>query len=278
MYFQGDHRSQYDAGSTARLRSMGCTPTTGSNAGRVQTGGAIDLSGDQVLSKLAVTEEQNPATPGWTLGDLSKALSRIAGMPRLVIRGTLWPTLVEMRRQGHVIVLQGDSDQFPSGCSGAFDGNHCILIHPDNRGDEWIIGDPICPDWTSQPESVVRNYAQKLWGEVITYGVFETPAAGGEGDMGLTLTDGGPENADITIRDGARYYPLDGSAGGTLPAVVKYTFASGYSGTLNKRLYVIGDEWAGVDVQDVTAKNVRPSAAPPAPAATTLTPGLYRVP
>lgn len=258
MTYQGDHRSQYDPGASVRLRQMGCTPTSGANAARVQTGGAVDLSGDQVLAKLAPEEEQNPLTPGWTLGDLRTALSRIAGVPGLVIRRTDWPTLAAMRAAGHVIVLQGDSEEFPNGCSGAFDGDHCIIVHPDNAGTDWIIGDPICPDWTSQPEAIVRRYAENLWGPTVTYGTFAAPG----GDMGLTLTDGATEDADIDIRSGASYYPLDGSVGGTLPPVTKYTFASGYSRLLDKRLYVIGDEWAGVDVADITAK--RPRQAPPA--------------
>lgn len=169
--YRGRHDSQYKTGNSARLRSMGCTVVSLGNALRNVTGGKVDLSGDQILAKVANFEETNPATPGWSLQDAQKAASRITGAPPLVIRSGSWSRLQEDRAAGRIIILQGDSDRFPNGtCSGAFDGNHAVAWHPD--GD---LGDPICPGWRSETEAVLRAYAEKLWGLSIQWGTFEAP-------------------------------------------------------------------------------------------------------
>ena len=171
--YEGTHRWQY--GGSARLASMGCTPTSVANALRCATGGAIDLSGDQVLAKVAPAEETNPATPGWSLGDAALAASRIPGAPPLAIHHGPWVDVEAARAAGYGVILQGDSDQFLSGCSGAFDGNHCVFVHPDNDGGSWLLGDPICGDWRSERAATLQRYAEKLSGLQVRFATFDVP-------------------------------------------------------------------------------------------------------
>ncbi len=255
------HDSQYKVGSSARLRSMGCTPQSTANALRTTTNGLIDLTGDQMLALLPISEEQNPTTPGWSLTDAHNAVAKIAGAPTLYVRQTLWPAVEAAWAAGYMVILQGDSDVFPSGCSGAFDGLHCIDTHPDTAdGLQWT-GDPICPDWSLKDRATLRAYAEKFPGTLISWAQFAIPVPQGGNDMGLVVTDGASFAGTVDIRAGAPYYPVSGATGGTLPAVTKPAYATGYLPSFNVRAYLIGDEWAMVPDTFCTPHPV----APPVP-------------
>lgn len=169
------HESQYGADRSPRTRSSGCTWTSGAIGIDASTGGRIDPEPDQVLAKVKVSEETNPTTPGWSLPDLAKASSRL-GAPFAVRSGAGWAGVRAARNAGLYVVLQGDSDRFPDGCSGEFDGDHAIGITPGvtNAAGEWGIHDPICPRLTYQPESVLRAYAEKL-ASTVRFGVYTQP-------------------------------------------------------------------------------------------------------
>ena len=99
-----------------------------------------------------------------------------------------WSLILKVLDSGRGIALQGDSDRFADNtCSGAFDGDHAIYVHPDKNGTKRLIGDPICRDWRWEEESVLRAYAQKLWGSVIKFGVFLAVIPEVPDDMGLKV-------------------------------------------------------------------------------------------
>lgn len=193
--YSGAHRSQLAPGSSARLRSMGCTPTSLANALRCATGGAIDLSGDQVLAKVKLSEETNPASPGWSLDDAQLAAKRIPGAPPFAVHQATWGFVEASLRSGYGIVLQGDSDQFIGGCSGAFDGDHCVFVHPDVLVTGQRLGDPICANWRAERLDVLQKYAVKLSGLSVRYGTFTQPIPFAD----ITPPDTGTEDPMIHV-------------------------------------------------------------------------------
>lgn len=169
------HEYQYRAGNSSRTRSSGCTWISGAVGVDASTGGRLDPSPDQVLAKVDRSEETSPTTPGWSLADLQRAMGRMS-VPFVIRSGQDWRGVRAARSAGLYIVLQGDSDRFPDGCSGAFDGDHAIGIRPDdtNAKGEWAIDDPICPKKTYESEATLRAYAEKLAANVL-FGVFTNP-------------------------------------------------------------------------------------------------------
>ena len=178
MPYEPRHEWQYAAANTARTRTSGCTWVSGAIGLDASTGGRLDPPPDAVVSKVLRSEETNPDTPGWSLADLRLAVQRLGG--RFDVRsGAGWAGVRAARELGLFVVLQGDSDRFPGGCSGAFDGDHAIGLPPGPMDDAtWAIHDPICRDRTRQAESVLRAYAEKLSPGVL-FGVFPDPVPGG---------------------------------------------------------------------------------------------------
>lgn len=170
-YYTGTHRSQFDGGPKA---NENCTPASGANGARAATGGRVDKSGSQVRALVKSSEETNPATPGWSLKDLDLAMSRL-GVGFVIGTGG-WVGLRQARKEGKIIVIQGDSEEFPNGtCSGVFDGDHAVAVHPDtNAAGEWLLADPICKTRRWERESVLRAYAENFWSG-IGYGIFTSP-------------------------------------------------------------------------------------------------------
>jgi len=168
-YRVAPHRSQYAAAESHITHTSGCTWTSGANGANNANGKALD--GDAVHAKVARSEEKNPASPGWSLEDLDLAMSRL-GVPFGIGQGG-WAGVRSARANGLYIVLQGDSDVFTSGCSGTYDGNHAIGIHPATDGLRWWINDPICPAGRWEDEAILHKYAAKLSASIL-YGVFET--------------------------------------------------------------------------------------------------------
>lgn len=165
LYVQ-PHRSQYDAGSSERTRHSGCTWTSLANGIAATTGGGRKPSPDAVLALLPRSQETSPATPGWSLPDAVKAASKY-GMALVNRTGAGFNAVIADLLEGHYVLVQGDSDRFGNAtCSGAFDGDHCIGVHPKHRMvdglREWWIDDPICPTGRWEKEAVLRRYAEKL--------------------------------------------------------------------------------------------------------------------
>lgn len=163
----GRHRSQYEAGASLTTRHSGCTWTSTASGIAAITGGEREPSPDDIHKLVARNEEVNPKTPGWAIGDAVKASSRY-GVTLQDMTGDGWDGVGAMTAAGRYCIVQGDSDQFgDSTCSGAFNGDHCIGLHPNSRTDEqgrllrWI-DDPICPDGRWEDDRVLRRYAEKL--------------------------------------------------------------------------------------------------------------------
>ncbi len=233
--YRGTHRTQYDGSA---LANQNCVPTTGANGARIVTEGRIDVSGAKVRSLVKREEETSPSTPGWSHTDLNLAMERL-GVSFTIGSGG-WDGVRIARERHEPVALSGDSDQFGGNtCSGAFDGNHQILIHGDDDGQgRWLIGDPICWGWRFEDEIVLRRYAEK-YSASISYGVFVMPdwmqlSGGVESDTVITVTRDTPfklghsadaENAKISARVGRKYplitYPASGwrGVGVTTPTV-----------------------------------------------------------
>ena len=160
-YVKGPHFSQYDPGNSNLTRQSGCTWTTGSNGAAATT--KKRPSPDTVHAQVKYWEETNSATPGWSMDDLDLAMSRL-DVPFANRNFSGWGAVVAYHDAGYYLAVQGDSDQFGnSTCSGAFNGDHCIGIHPeeDELG-RWLIDDPICKTARYEYASVIKRYALKL--------------------------------------------------------------------------------------------------------------------
>jgi len=172
------HESQYQAGASLRTRTSGCTWTSFSTGADASTGGGVNKTPDQVLALVLPSEETNPQTPGWSLDDAKLAADRLH-VPFENRSGEGWSGVEDASDAGLYVILQGDSDQFGNAtCSGAFDGDHCIGVHPARRTyvgviQAWI-DDPICPLGRWEALSVLRRYAEKF-SPTVRFGVLTKP-------------------------------------------------------------------------------------------------------
>jgi hypothetical protein len=158
-YYVQPHVSQFDGSAYA---GSNCTPTSLANGIAAVTRGVSKPTGSRVRAVLARSEETNPATPGWSIPDADKAAARL-GVAFDDLSGTGWQRLRTAHETGHYLIVQGDSDKFSNAtCSGAFDGDHCIGIHPATLGSRWWIDDPICRDGRWEEQAVLMRYAQDL--------------------------------------------------------------------------------------------------------------------
>lgn len=195
------HRSQYAPGCSTLTRREGCTWTSTANAADAATGGKVDRTPDQVHSLVPKSEETNPATPGWSLADAKKAMTKM-GVPFEIRSGQGWQRVVDAWNEGRYVVLQGDSDRFPSGCSGDFDGDHAIGTHPAPRlvnglRQRWI-NDPICPTGRWEFEYILRNYAIKFWATIMFAVTNPVPR------VAPAAPKPGPSSTAVTLRYGGR--------------------------------------------------------------------------
>lgn len=173
-YYLNRHISQYGAGWKPITRTSGCTWTSGANGIDAQSGGKRTATPDEVHAKVKRTEETSPATPGWSLPDLDLAMARM-GIGFETRIGAGWTALRKLHDTGHYIVLQGDSEVFSDAtCSGTFDGDHCIGVHPAEDGGRWRIDDPICAAARYESEAVLQRYAERL-APSTRFGYFTTP-------------------------------------------------------------------------------------------------------
>lgn len=163
-YYLNKHVTQFDG---SRYAGYNCTPTSGANGVAATTGGAIQVSGAYIRSRLPRWRETDPSLPGWSLNDLDTALGFLAGGFE-VRTGQGWSEVMYRLGHGQYTVIQGASWVFSnSTCSGAFNGKHCIGVHPATRvvslrRQHWI-DDPICKTGRWEYDSVIRNYATKLY-------------------------------------------------------------------------------------------------------------------
>lgn len=177
--YRNRHRSQYAAGSSKVTRRTGCTWTSGANGLDAATGGKVQRTPDQVHALVPSSAETNPAYPGWSIADLDRAMAKLL-VPFTNRSGTGWAGVLTHRRAGRYLVVQGDSDRFGNAtCSGAYDGDHAIGVHPDTKTDPdgtiwWWINDPICPAGRWERDTVIRAYAEKL-SRSIYFGTFDVP-------------------------------------------------------------------------------------------------------
>jgi hypothetical protein len=161
-YLITPHHSQYDY--SPYTAANGCTWTSITNGAQASTGRYINP--DTVHSKVKHWEETNPQTPGWSLPDAVLACHRL-GVPFADRSGDGWGAITGYHDAGYALLVQGDSDQFGNNvCSGAFNGDHCIGLHPNKRvvggRRQRYIDDPICSTGRWEYEDVLKRYAQKL--------------------------------------------------------------------------------------------------------------------
>lgn len=252
--YQGEHEYQYKPTNSAITRGSGCSWVSGATGADYATGGRIDPTPDQVHRKVKPEDETNPQTPGWSLIDLRNAM-RALGVPFEDRTGKGWAAVKAARKAGLYIVLQGDSDRFPDGCSGKFDGNHAIGIPPDdtNAKGEWAIDDPICPSKTYEPEATLRAYAEKL-SRGVWFGVFTTPVP-----VLLPDTDTGeamdsfsiPEVPSVlTVKAGATLYTTSALKADPKNVTVRANYTVRYIGKVGSVLIVGHDR-----SPDITGKS-----------------------
>lgn len=174
-YFYGDHVDQFDG---SFYEDENCSPTSAANGANNATGGGVAMTGGQVRALIPRSAETDPHSPGWSIPDVDHAMAKVGvGFTNHSQQG--WGAALTLLAQGHYLAVQGDSDQFPNGtCSGRFNGNHCIGIHPgtrivDGERQHWI-DDPICQTGRWEYDRVLRAYATKLDPQV-RFGAFTTP-------------------------------------------------------------------------------------------------------
>lgn len=175
LYVQ-KHWYQYLATNSLITRRAGCTWISLANGIACITGGRYRPSPDRLHALVLPREETSPATPGWSIPDARLAASRFGGVTVEDRSGQGWTAVLSALDNGKYVLLQGDSDQFGNGtCSGTFDGDHCIGVHPKRRiinniAQRWI-DDPVCPNGRWESEGVLQAYAKKL-DPSIRFGVF----------------------------------------------------------------------------------------------------------
>lgn len=205
LYFN-DHEYMYAASSSAITRKSGCTWTSASDGVDASTGGISDPTPDRIKALVARDEETNPNTPGWSIPDVDLAMSRLH-VPFTDRSGRGWDAVVNAHDAGLYLILQGDSDRFSdANCSGDFDGDHCIGVHPDEDAQgRWRIDDGICRTARYEWPGILKSYATKLSASV-RFGTFDQPVP--EEDVKIDVVAYGPWTVDIAV--GAQLYDLDG--------------------------------------------------------------------
>jgi hypothetical protein len=174
-YYLNPHRTQFDGSTWA---GENCTPTSGANGANAATGGKVNKSGGQIRALIARSAETDPRSPGWSLVDLDRAMYKL-GVGFTNLSGQGWGVLLATLNNGQYVTLQGVSSVFSNTtCSGAFNGDHCIGIHPARtRAHNGLylrwIDDPICKTGRYEYENVIRNYGAKL-DSAMRFGVFSS--------------------------------------------------------------------------------------------------------
>lgn len=193
--YVNDHYQQTAPQWSATTKSSGCTWTSLANGVDAVSHGERKPGPDRIHSLVKPSEETSPATKGWSIPDADLAMKRL-GFPFRNLTGGRWEGIVHEHEAGRYVIAQGDSDRFANNtCSGKFDGDHCIGIHPDTKtedGEEWWrINDSICPNGRWERRRTIREYVEDL-DILCRYGSFTTKV---------------PEKNDPILRYGARALP-----------------------------------------------------------------------
>jgi hypothetical protein len=154
------HVSQFDGGT---YQGQACVPASLANGVAAQSGGARRPTASQVHALIPRDEEQNPG-PGWSVVDADRAMRKL-GVEFTPVNG--WDMVEAAHDSGRYVTLAGDSDRFAnSTCSGVFDGDHTIGVHPNQKTvdavEVWWIDDPVCKTGRWERKSVIKAYAEKL--------------------------------------------------------------------------------------------------------------------
>lgn len=195
------HVTQFDGG---KYQSEACVPASIANGVGASTGGARRPTSAAVHAVIPKTAETDPHTAGWSEVDASRAAAKM-GIPYTALDS--WNLLEAAHDAGHYIRVIGDSDVFAdSTCSGAFNGDHSIGVHPNERvlnGVElWWIDDPICKTGRWEAKTVIKRYADKLAGRT------GRPVRGGRFDTKVPLVAAPPTQPTVVLRyGGARLTP-----------------------------------------------------------------------
>jgi len=171
-FYSNQHYSQY-AATQAIVRSQGCNPTTGSNGADASTGGKVKQGPDAVWNLIPESQQSNPASPGWSMTDLDKAMAKL-NVPFTNRTGEPWTKVLSYIQQGHYLALSGDCDQL-GGCTG-FLGNHTLGVHPFHHSTKGQrCNEPTRADYNYYSLDKLKNYAVKFSGSVnsIVFGTFD---------------------------------------------------------------------------------------------------------
>lgn len=148
-----------------------CTPTSAAVALDYHTGGAIKKRGGHLRHIL-----NNPNTgryPGVQLS-LDDAEDAWRKLGQDLKQESGWENMKLRRREGRMLILQGDSGDLDGSCSESQDVGHAIAVHPDDppadKPDHWLVMDPWCylagseglGKWRWIKRSSVYAYAKKM--------------------------------------------------------------------------------------------------------------------
>lgn len=191
------HVTQFD-GSVRQGEA--CVPASLANGVRATTGGSRMPTSASVHSLIPKAQETDPNSPGWSEVDADRAMEKMT-IDYAPVKG--WEALEAAHDRGQYVRIIGDSDVFSNAtCSGAFDGDHSIGVHPNQKvvdGHElWWINDPICKTGRWERKSVIKAYATKLGdrtGRGILGGVFARV---------VPLVAAPPSAPTVVLRFGAR--------------------------------------------------------------------------
>lgn len=145
---------------TTTLDSFICTLESAAMVLDWHTRGAIKVWGGELIPYCGKTTAQIAAT-GSNLDNARQAWLHWSQV--LDNRsGQTWDALVIALTQGRAVVLQGDYGIFnlAERCQDSFEDNHAISVYPYQVGDRYLIGDPLCSDFTGMKISSLKAYAE----------------------------------------------------------------------------------------------------------------------
>ena len=148
-----------------------CTVTSAAAALDYHTGGAIKKRGGTLRHVLPNPNTGSSPGVGLSLVDAKVAWNHFS---QTLVLDEGWENMKLRRREGRMLILQGDSGDLDGSCSESQDVAHAIAIHPDDppadKLDYWLVMDPWCyligseglGKWRWIKRSAVYNYAKKM--------------------------------------------------------------------------------------------------------------------
>lgn len=119
---------------------MNCTCAVCATAVRAATSGAKQPRGGDIRHK------QPDQVGGTDLNDITIAAAKYGVK---LTKGHGKAEMIQRRREGRFLILQGDSGELDGSCSEGQDTAHAVGVHPDDNppashSGDWLIGDPWC--------------------------------------------------------------------------------------------------------------------------------------